>query len=82
MHQNALIHEDEALGELIPLSAVLVPNYQKFKCTKKLYHYGAFVMREEQAPNDPHKKARAAHRKSGSAKKASYQSAKLISEGD
>ena len=77
MHQNAvLIHEDEALGELIPLSAVLVPNYQK------LYHYGAFVMREEQAPNDPHKKARAAHRKSGSAKKASYQSAKLISEGD
>ena len=61
MHQNAvLIHEDEALGELIPLSAVLVPNYQKFKCTKKLYHYGAFVMREEQAPNDPHEK-RAQH---------------------
>ena len=55
MHQNAvLIHEDEALGELIPLSAVLVPNYQK------LYHYGAFVMREEQAPNDPHEK-RAQH---------------------
>ena len=61
MHQNAvLIHEDEALDELIPLSAVLVPNYQKFKCTKKLYHYGAFVMGEEQAPNDPHEK-RAQH---------------------
>ena len=45
MHQNAvLIHADEALGEVIPLSAILVPNYQKFKRTKNWYHYGAFVI--------------------------------------
>ena len=32
-----------------------VPNWE---------HYGAFLMREEQAPKDPHTKARVSHRKS------------------
>ena len=45
---------EEIFRPEILLTAFLVPNHQKINCTENLYHYGAFVMRKEQALKDSH----------------------------